>query len=92
MDGKATPHGAMSDLRNTPAGSVVGVRNPNRPWRRLSWMASIVMLFLGSLEASAAIPSSERQALIDLYNATNGPSWTNKTGWLGSSGVRRHVN
>ena len=29
----------------------------------------------------AAIPASERQALIDLYNATNGDSWTNKANW-----------
>ena len=29
----------------------------------------------------AAIPASERQALIDLYNATNGDNWAVKTGW-----------
>jgi hypothetical protein len=26
-------------------------------------------------------PAIQRQALIDLYNATNGDAWTNKTGW-----------
>ncbi|MCA9324441.1 hypothetical protein KDA23_00005, partial [Candidatus Saccharibacteria bacterium] len=26
-------------------------------------------------------------ALVDLYNATNGPSWTNKTNWLSSSPI-----
>jgi Leucine-rich repeat (LRR) protein len=27
------------------------------------------------------IPTTMRQVLIDLYNSTNGDSWTNKTGW-----------
>jgi hypothetical protein len=27
------------------------------------------------------IPSSEFNALVDLYNATDGPNWTNNTGW-----------
>jgi len=30
---------------------------------------------------SSAIPGTERQALIDLYNSTNGDSWTNNSGW-----------
>ncbi len=38
-------------------------------------------------EAGAAIPASERQALIDLYNATNGGSWTHSTGWNGAGGT-----
>jgi Leucine-rich repeat (LRR) protein len=29
----------------------------------------------------AAVPSFERQALIELYNSTNGDAWTNKSGW-----------
>lgn len=28
------------------------------------------------------IPKSECQALVDLYNQTNGSAWTNKAGWL----------
>lgn len=28
------------------------------------------------------IPQAECQALVDLYNSTNGPGWTSKTGWL----------
>ncbi len=31
--------------------------------------------------ADAQIPPAEREALIALYNATNGAGWTNKTGW-----------
>ena len=30
---------------------------------------------------SASIPGTERQALIALYDSTNGDSWTNNTGW-----------
>ncbi|EGV30166.1 Lecithin:cholesterol acyltransferase [Thiorhodococcus drewsii AZ1] len=33
------------------------------------------------------IPSTERQALIALYNATNGPQWKDHTGWLGAVGT-----
>ncbi len=32
--------------------------------------------------ASAAIPSAERSALVDLYQSTNGPSWTENAKWL----------
>jgi Leucine-rich repeat (LRR) protein len=35
----------------------------------------------------AAIPAQERNALIALYNSTNGANWTNKTGWLGPAGT-----
>jgi hypothetical protein len=28
------------------------------------------------------IPQTECQALVDLYNSTNGPGWTNSAGWL----------
>ena len=28
----------------------------------------------------------ERDALIALYNATDGPNWTNNSGWLGGAG------
>ncbi len=31
------------------------------------------------------LPESEKQALIALYNSTNGPSWWNQTGWLSDS-------
>jgi RHS repeat-associated protein len=37
--------------------------------------------------AQAAIPASERAALITLYNATDGANWTNKDGWLGAVGT-----
>jgi Leucine-rich repeat (LRR) protein len=37
--------------------------------------------------AGAAIPASERAALIALYNAAGGGNWTNHTGWLGAAGT-----
>ena len=49
------------------------------------------ILFLALLlgltgQVVAAIPTTERNQLIALYNTTNGASWTNKTGWLGAAG------
>jgi uncharacterized delta-60 repeat protein len=37
--------------------------------------------------ASPRIPASERSALIDLYNATQGPNWTNHAHWLEPEGT-----
>lgn len=37
--------------------------------------------------ANAAIPASERQALIDLYNTAQGDSWVVSTGWNGAAGT-----
>ncbi len=36
-----------------------------------------------------AIPAAERQALIDLFNSTNGASWKNSTNWLGVAGTEK---
>ena len=47
----------------------------------------LIFGFLFPAIAKAAIPAAERQALIDLYNSTNGAGWTNKTGWLGAAGT-----
>ncbi len=35
---------------------------------------------------SSAVSLSERAALLNLYNATNGSNWTNHTGWGGAQG------
>ncbi len=42
---------------------------------------------LWSVNAQAAIPLSERTALLDLYTATAGASWTNSTNWNGAAGT-----
>ncbi|NDJ09648.1 MAG: hypothetical protein EBY17_00425 [Acidobacteriia bacterium] len=44
-----------------------------------------LLIFLAGV-ANAAIPQSERDALIALYNSTNGDSWTTKTNWK-SAGI-----
>ena len=50
-----------------------------------------VLLVLASLPAAvpcrAAVPAAQRTALIALYNATGGPHWTTRTGWLGPAGT-----
>lgn len=38
-------------------------------------------------ESKAAIPTAQRNALIALYNATNGNSWTDNTDWNGTVGT-----
>jgi hypothetical protein len=51
-----------------------------------------------TLSVPGAIPASERQALVDFYNATGGANWKTKTGWLGAGdpcawyGVTCHDN
>tara|TARA_B110000967_G_C18556654_1_gene398077 strand:+ start:233 stop:508 length:276 start_codon:yes stop_codon:yes gene_type:complete len=35
----------------------------------------------------AQIPQIERDALIALYNSTDGANWTDNTGWLGAVGT-----
>ena len=44
-------------------------------------------LLLELSTAQAAIPQSEREPLISLYNATNGDDWTNSDGWTGAPGT-----
>jgi Leucine-rich repeat (LRR) protein len=56
------------------------------------WLHRIVgdvvalLLCVASTLASAAIPASERAALLDLYARTNGSGWTQSAGWNGPPG------
>lgn len=63
--------------------------------KRYSSILSIVLfsfLFLGHAAQAALpfsdcvsqdkVPPAECQALVDLYNSTNGPGWSDNTGWL----------
>jgi Leucine rich repeat N-terminal domain len=52
---------------------------------RRAWLVAIFALITQA--ASAAIPDSERQALINLYTSTNGADWTTSTNWNGSAGT-----
>jgi Leucine-rich repeat (LRR) protein len=44
------------------------------------FLALVAILFSVNC-AIAKIPQAEREALIALYNSTNGDNWTNKSGW-----------
>ncbi|WP_396591859.1 immunoglobulin domain-containing protein [Allomuricauda sp. R78024] len=44
-------------------------------------LASFILFFLGHVVQAQDVSTAERQALIDLYNATNGANWTNNTNW-----------
>jgi PKD repeat protein len=57
-----------------------------RPWAS-NCITLVVAIFLASAAAEAAIPTSERNALIAFYNATGGSGWTNKYNWLGAPGT-----
>ena len=48
----------------------------------------VVLLFASfTSTARAAIPTSERDALIAIYNSTGGPSWSTSSNWLGGAGT-----
>ena len=36
----------------------------------------------GSAEVTVIVPKSDRAALVALYHATNGDSWSNRYNWL----------
>src|SRR4051794_3281458 len=40
-----------------------------------------------AVRVGAAIPSTERDALVALYQSTNGQGWTDHTNWLGAIGT-----
>jgi hypothetical protein len=46
-----------------------------------------IPLLVATAFAQAAIPVSERAALLALYASTNGPAWADDTGWNGSAGT-----
>jgi Leucine Rich repeats (2 copies)/Leucine Rich Repeat len=53
--------------------------------RKIIFVA-VAVLFSWNI-ASAQIPQIERDALIALYNSTNGATWSDNTGWLGAVGT-----
>jgi hypothetical protein len=44
-------------------------------------LSGLLFFLSSSLPIQAAIPASERAALIALYNATNGDNWSDNSGW-----------
>lgn len=55
--------------------------------QRIAFAVLLCFAGLAVHQAQAAIPAGERQALVELYNATGGAGWTNNTGWLGGAGT-----
>ena len=49
-------------------------------------LAAVLMLFATNF-ATAQIPTVEREALIALYNSTDGANWSNNSNWLGAVGT-----
>lgn len=47
----------------------------------------ILPMALIDCDAIIVTPSAEREALIDLYNATNGSSWSNTTNWCSQAPI-----
>ncbi len=48
---------------------------------------ALLSTFLLANSTQAAIPSSEREALLALYQSTNGDGWADQTNWLKSPGT-----
>ncbi|MCK5831922.1 MAG: hypothetical protein KAH20_16645 [Methylococcales bacterium] len=46
-----------------------------------------LLAFYYASSANAVIPIAERNALIALYNSTEGANWTNNNGWVGAVGT-----
>lgn len=55
---------------------------------RVRWSTGLLVvgLFAPTTPAAAAVPASERAALIALHGSTNGAGWSNDTGWLDTPG------
>src|SRR6056297_2529550 len=48
---------------------------------------TVAMLMAVATLSYGAIPASEREALIALYDSTDGNNWTNNTNWKGKPGT-----
>jgi hypothetical protein len=56
-------------------------RRVSRDGTRACFLA-VALLLLGTPLVQAAVSAAEHNALVDLYNSTNGASWTNHTNWM----------
>ena len=82
--------------KDVRSGDVMAATGPNEPFQR-------VCHFVGTIDQKDAagnppgldygwfktrpVPESERAALIALFEATGGPQWKHKVGWLGPAGT-----
>ena len=71
----------------TLTSSIDSITYPNETVMRIhNWNASITDIPLAEIDSIKLIPDqgtskTDRDALIALYNATDGPNWTNNTNW-----------
>ncbi len=59
-------------------------------WKTLRpWVISFLVMvpWLAARPVAAAIPGSQRDALVAIYQSLGGSGWTNKTNWLGAIGT-----
>jgi hypothetical protein len=54
---------------------------------RVTALPGSLCLVLLAGEARAAIPASERAALVALYDSTSGAGWKSRSNWLGAPGT-----
>jgi hypothetical protein len=55
------------------------------PWLVLILILASLLAFV--VPCHAAVPTAQRTALVALYNATGGPGWASRDGWLGKPGT-----
>src|SRR5271166_4910985 len=57
------------------------------------WLAAVLLISAAQMapaDQTDRIRSEEREALVALYNATGGPTWVHRDGWLGPPGSECH--
>jgi hypothetical protein len=52
----------------------------------ISTFFTLLLITLAGL-SYAQVPQIERDALVALYNSTDGANWTDNTGWMGAAGT-----
>ena len=68
------------DRANVPAAETLsGWQGPQ--WTRALLFLYVIVCLGMPLLASSTLAPDQRQALVDLYNATSGPAWRIRTGW-----------
>ena len=54
--------------------------------RKLTLRLLYLVALAAAPAANGAIPTAERQVLLNLYASTNGAGWSERTGWNGAAG------
>ena len=64
------------------------MKNPTK----FCWLFPWLLLALTAGAAWGAIPQSERDALIALFNSTNGQNWQNRSNWRNAENTDWHAH